>query len=50
MSVVPIDGAAFEDVPKLPVTIEGTLCVCPNERYEGFFVAKLKKAEKGKKK
>ncbi len=50
VSVVPIDGAAFEDVPKLPVTIEGTLCVCPNERYEGFFVAKLKKAEKGKKK
>ena len=50
VSNVPIDGTAFEGMPKLPTTIEGTLCVCPDERYEGFFVAKLKKAEKGKKK
>lgn len=50
VSIVPIDGAAFEGMPKLPTTIEGTLCVCPDERYEGFFVAKLKKAGKSKKK
>ena len=50
VSLVPIDETLFENVPKLPVTISGTLCVCPDERFEGFFVAKLKKAEKGKKK
>ena len=50
VSIVPIDDAAFEGMPKLPTTIEGTLCVCPDERYEGFFVAKLKKAGKSKKK
>ena len=32
----------FEGVPRLP-SEEGTLCVCPSERYEGFFVAKIKK-------
>lgn len=46
----PSTNAAFEGMPKLPTTIEGTLCVCPDERYEGFFVAKLKKAGKSKKK
>lgn len=50
VSLVPIDETLFENVPKLPVTISGTLCVCPDERFEGFFVAKLRKAEKGKKK
>lgn len=30
------------EIPRLPAK-EGTLCVCPNELYEGFFVAKLKK-------
>ena len=30
-------------IPLLPTTIEGTICVCPNELYEGFFVAKLRK-------
>ena len=41
--VVPLDLAEFEDVPKLPVKIPGTLCVCPDELYEGFFVAKLRR-------
>ncbi|NBH32504.1 RsmB/NOP family class I SAM-dependent RNA methyltransferase [Clostridiaceae bacterium] len=41
--VIPIDYEAFSGVPFLPVQIEGTLCVCPNEWYEGFFVAKLQK-------
>lgn len=31
------------DIPQLPVSIEGTICVCPTELYEGFFVAKIKK-------
>jgi NOL1/NOP2/sun family putative RNA methylase len=40
--VVPIDNN-YKDIPLLPVAIDGTICVCPNELYEGFFVAKLKK-------
>lgn len=39
--VVPLDLTGFESVPQLPVTIPGTLCVCPDELYEGFFVAKI---------
>ena len=31
------------NIPQLPVSIEGTICVCPTELYEGFFVAKIKK-------
>ncbi len=38
--VVPL---SLEGVPLLPTKINGTLCVLPNEFYEGFFVAKLKK-------
>ena len=30
-------------IPVIPTTIEGTLCVCPTELYEGFYVAKLKR-------
>lgn len=41
--VVPLDLSAFEDMPKLPATLPGTLCVCPDELYEGFFVAKLRR-------
>ena len=43
---VPIDAEKFKDIPLLPVSIEGTICVCPNELYEGFFVAKLRKKAK----
>lgn len=42
-SIVPIKLEKFKDIPTLSTTIEGTLCVCPNEYYEGFFVAKIKK-------
>ncbi len=41
--VVPIDAAQFPGVPTLPCGVPGTLCVCPDERYEGFFVAKLRR-------
>ena len=44
--VVPLDLTAFSDVPQLPVKIPGTLCVCPDELYEGFFVAKLRRKKK----
>lgn len=41
--IVPIDVQKFSEVPMLPVDILGTICVCPTELYEGFFVAKLRK-------
>ncbi len=44
--VVPLDLSAFESVPQLPVSIPGTLCVCPDALHEGFFVAKLRKKKK----
>ena len=44
--IEPIDENLFIDVPKLPVTIKGTVCVCPNELYEGFYIAKIKKLKK----
>lgn len=40
--IVPIE-LNDENIRKLPVKIDGTLCVCPDELYEGFFVAKIKK-------
>lgn len=43
IEIVPINLKGEEMVPKLPVKIEGTLCVCPTEYYEGFFVAKIRK-------
>ena len=41
--VVPLDLTAFESVPQLPVSIPGTLCVCPDALHEGFFVAKIRR-------
>jgi len=41
--IVPIKIEGIEDIPVLPTKIEGTLCVCPNKYYEGFFVAKIRK-------
>lgn len=38
--VVPVTAPA--GVTRLPA-MDGTICVCPNERYEGFFLAKLTK-------
>ena len=43
LELIPIANNIFENVPKLPVKLEGTLCVMPNESYEGFFVAKIRK-------
>ncbi len=38
-----LDLTNYQDLPILPTTIEGTLCVCPTPYYEGFFVSKLTK-------
>lgn len=43
VEIVPIQFEGKNTLPLLPVKIEGTLCVCPNELYEGFFIAKIKK-------
>ena len=41
--IVPLDLTGFEDVPKLPVSLPGTLCVCPDALYEGFYVARIRR-------
>lgn len=43
LEIIHINKEDFENVPLLPVKIEGTICVMPDELYEGFFVAKLRK-------
>lgn len=41
--IVPICFNGMDKLPLLPTKISGTLCVCPNEFYEGFFIAKIRK-------
>ncbi len=43
VKIVPINFEGIEDLSMLPTQIKGTVCICPNELYEGFFVAKIKK-------
>lgn len=43
IEIVPINTNLLGYIPLLPTKIKGTICVCPNELYEGFFVAKIKK-------
>ena len=43
LEIVPIEGERIKYIPKLPASIKGTICVKPNELYEGFFIAKLRK-------
>ena len=47
--IVPLDGTAFPGMPLLPTGMPGTLVIAPDEFYEGFFVARIrKKAKNGK--
>ena len=41
--IVPIDLKHFSELPILDTKVDGTLCIMPNELYEGFFVAKIKR-------
>ena len=41
--IIPIEIKGIENIPLLPTKIPGTLCVCPNKYYEGFFVAIIRK-------
>ena len=43
IEIIPINQDILDNLPLLPVSIKGTMCVCPNELYEGFFVAKIRK-------
>ena len=41
IELVPINVEMFKDIPLLPTTIDGTMCIAPTNLYEGFFVTKL---------
>ena len=43
--IVKIDKEKF-NLPYLKTKISGTICIMPNEYYEGFFVAKIRKNER----
>ena len=41
IEMVPIEG--YNELPRLSVTIPGSICLYPNKYYEGFYIIKLKK-------
>ena len=41
--IVPIEHDFLRHAPLLPTSIPGVVCVKPNELFEGFFVARLRK-------
>lgn len=41
--IIPIEFDEIGQLSMLPTKIEGTLCVMPNDLYEGFFIAKIRK-------
>lgn len=41
--IIPIKFEGMEEIPLLPSKIKGTICICPNELYEGFYIAKIRK-------
>lgn len=43
LKIISIDKTPFVEIPLLPSKIEGTLTICPNNLYEGFFVSLLEK-------
>lgn len=45
VELLDLDFEGIDELPKLPVSLEKTLCVCPTDLYEGFFVAKIKKLQ-----
>ncbi len=40
IEIIPINQDILDNLPLLPVSIKGTMCVCPNELYEGFLLQK----------
>ena len=43
VEIEPISFKGMDELPVLPTSINETLCVCPTDLYEGFFVAKIRK-------
>ena len=43
IEIIPLDLSNYNNLPTLSTTIEGTLCLYPDELYEGFFIAKIRK-------
>ena len=43
LKIAPIEFEGKSQIPLLPSKIEGTICILPNQIFEGFFVAKIKK-------
>ena len=43
IEIIPLDLSNYNNLPTLKTTIEGTLCLYPDELYEGFFIAKIRK-------
>jgi len=43
VEIIPIENDFINSLPLLPTKIKGTLTIMPNELFEGFFVAKLKR-------
>ncbi len=43
--IVPIEHPMLEELPLLPASIPGTVCVCPTGLYEGFFAAKIRRSQ-----
>ena len=43
IEILQIDVSVFTNAILLPSSIEGVLCICPSDLYEGFFVARLRK-------
>lgn len=43
IEIVPIDENLFKGASLLPTKLKGTIVVAPNELYEGFFIAKLRR-------
>lgn len=41
--VRPIKFAGMDELPVLPVALDGALAVCPTDRYEGFFVVRIER-------
>ena len=41
--IVPINEDLLKDIPMLKSALQGTVCVCPNKLYEGFYIAKIRK-------
>lgn len=41
--IEPVELAESDDLPRLPVRLDGTLCLAPTDCYEGFFVAKMRR-------